>query len=522
MADLVTHTRSMIPTPALQTSSDALPPLLSNSSDDDENDLAQAFVQASSSNRDNSQSPPPQSASRTNQPVQYSARRRHVIRRTYDSTDEEDYDGKDVVDTRKLREQMMGGRDAAETVVVTVEKPNHNSHLPSLAANIKRGLRGAFRPGKPSSSSRSLSTVSSENNAARVPPDASAVPDRTRTPSPPPQAPTPPSPDSGEEDTEGEEEQRMLSEEERGKLAIEQSRLERESRRLRRKPDRSKEDDCRLLDIASRLSKLSSTLAENVWRGGAGGGGGDGGGGGSLRTRAARTRCNGGMGKKTGTSSRNRLVFPPHQHYNNNCSTCSNGKGESGGKGRKPSSPSSSNCHNCTENISGAQATGLSSSKDNCVVSPVSDGNSPSSLFIGNESTSLRHHHHATTSSQHLRTPSGKRKKTWMALEAVKTLGRSVLSDGLGRRASTAGNHGGGAERRNDSNGVTGTAAGRTGGGGDGTGNVYEELGSRLTERGERLKQSSEASERMKRDAGDMAAAARSLRQRQQNKGFFG
>lgn len=53
-----------------------------------------------------------------------------------------------------------------------------------------------------------------------------------------------------------------LSVEDREQLSLEQSRLERESRRIKRKPLRSPVDDSRLVDIANRLSCISSTLAE--------------------------------------------------------------------------------------------------------------------------------------------------------------------------------------------------------------------------------------------------------------------
>lgn len=183
MADVLTQTRRLVPTPDIDAATDDLtPPLPSN--------------------------------------VQYSARRLHVINRTYDSSDDSDGEpprlmrltGSDV-DIDELRQDMMS--NVSPDAIVTVEGKSLRAGLGGITKGIKDKLR------------RQDSTPEDDDPAAFLSPKG-----------------------------------KPLSVDDREDLALEQSRLERESRRLKRKPERNPLDDSRLEDIANRLSRISSTLAD--------------------------------------------------------------------------------------------------------------------------------------------------------------------------------------------------------------------------------------------------------------------
>lgn len=273
-----------------------------------------------------------------------------------------------------------------------------------------------------------------------------------------------------------------LTQEERENLAIEQSRLERESRRLRRKPDRSKTDDNRLLDIASQLSKLSSTLADNVTVR-------------NLRTprtptgnkaTLSGTRTPGvigagpigpakqGQGQMPQNVGLNKSLNLPRQGHASG--VVSHGLGQGGGQGGgltptgpqpdlakqhalvqpadMPTRKASRSKHPHNRHTGGQQqqqGERLMKTHDGTVLSPVTDDGLDATHRGGNvllerkypdaattrpasSSTAHGHGHHNTTTSSgnstnaspatqqqqaHLRTPnSGKRKKTWMSFEA--------------------------------------------------------------------------------------------------------
>lgn len=217
-------------------------------------------------------------------PIQYSARRRHILRRTYDSTSSSDCDGPhsgddhdtpdanqlDQMDVQSLRRQLMQGADI-DTPIVTVEHRAHRGHLASFRRNLRNARKApAEASGLPSVDSAVNRGVDAVDNLAW---DAMLDDNvdagggkRTRSPSPPPAAPTPPSSVPDDDDLDDlavpMSPPVSLTLEERETLNKEQSKLERESRRLKRKPNRSKVDDLRLQEIASHLSKLSSTLAD--------------------------------------------------------------------------------------------------------------------------------------------------------------------------------------------------------------------------------------------------------------------
>lgn len=539
MASLLSHTKTLMPTsssgPGSSSASAQLPPVVDGDDDDDEHDLAQAFVYTQSSSKD--QISPQPSSNQGLHPLQYSARRRHVVKRTYDSSDD---------DENHEHLQTPGGKKGRghhgkldENKVSATDKPSTRS----IAASLKRGLRNKFRSNKNATNAPN-SNPDDVNSPANI--DSHA---HSRTPSPPPNAPTPPSslPDSEHHavqtmqiddiddyiDVTDDDDTRELTEEEREQLALEQSRLERESRRLRRKPDRSKHDDNRLLDIATRLSKLSSTLADNV----------------SSRTGVTVNAKNGHYGvcalgnvpPKTPRNKPNSASVPPI-----NKTLVDD---DAGLPYKPPKSKISLSDDKNKGNIKDDQFDDLSvppllsakalkdhnhhnnGSLKGLDISPLSDNNNNNN---NNASRSTTFHPQPHTSSN-MKAPASKHKKTWMAsFQAVRSLGRSVLTEGLGRKPSgnntnnstNSSNHSTvstsnlkphGNNRESSSNVMpSGTNSSSS------TSNVYKELGSRLNERGQKLQQTSQASEQMRNDAGDLAAAARALRQRQQNKGFFG
>lgn len=112
----------------------------------------------------------------------------------------------------------------------------------------------------------------------------------------------------------------------------------------------------------------------------------------------------------------------------------------------------------------------------------------------------------------------GKRRKGWLSLEAgvasIREMGRSW------RSATSRG------KEKEGSGGASGSVGG--GGGGvstrkaqGGQGNAFAEMGEKMKVRGEKLGSAAEGSEQMANDAGDMLAAVRMLKQRNQKTGLF-
>lgn len=480
MATLLSHTKTLMPGSNGGTSTSSLPPVVAlddaDDDDDDENDLAQAFVHAQSSNKD-AISPQPSSNQAPAANLQYSARRRHIVKRTYDSSDD---------DEAMMNFNLSNDPKQSDSKIIIVEKTSARS---TLAASLKRGLRNTFRSPTTSAGSNSVKRNSiSSSQGSDIVADKEKLRVRS-TPSPPPEAPTPPSslPDSDAAldeldaaDAADDDDVRELTEEEREALALEQSRLERESRRLRRKPDRSKHDDNRLLDIATRLSKLSSTLADNV----------------SSRNGAAL------VGKSfVPKTPRGHKPGGNHHLHHTLVSPIDKTLADDEDKLDDLSTPPilsvsalKQQAHNPNDSLKGLD------------VSPMSDTHKSSAT--------------KSASFHPNKAPPSKHKKTWMAsFQAVRSLGRVVLSEGLGRKPSAGGNAPSSSSNLKHSAGTShkDTAASTAS-----ASQVYNELGARLNERGQKLQQTANASDRMKKDAGDLASAARALRQRQQNKGFFG
>ncbi|KAI0561825.1 hypothetical protein FGB62_71g014 [Gracilaria domingensis] len=172
-------------------------------------------------------------------PVQYSANHRHVIYRTYESSDSSDGEGSlSVPDVPEEPPKSLPKPPVHPVQPVRLASPPTSpttdvSLLPSPQTNrvsvqakrsslatFKKGIRGKLRL---------------NDSNSNTPRGAN------------PTEPTMPAP---------------VAKQSRESLVVEQNLLERESRRLKRKPYRSPDDDKRLLDIAGALSRISSTLAE--------------------------------------------------------------------------------------------------------------------------------------------------------------------------------------------------------------------------------------------------------------------
>ncbi|CAN8063391.1 unnamed protein product [Agarophyton chilense] len=170
-------------------------------------------------------------------PVQYSARRRHVIYRTYDSSDSSNSSQSDSLSVpdelpkpprKPAALQPPPSPPLSPTMDMSVftsptsrEPPRDNAHVKrSSLANFKKGIRGKLRIND--------STINTLREATS-------------------NEPTIPAP---------------VAKKSRDHLLQEHNQLERESRRLKRKPFRSSQDDKRLMDIATALSRICSSLAE--------------------------------------------------------------------------------------------------------------------------------------------------------------------------------------------------------------------------------------------------------------------
>lgn len=471
---------------ALESTEESASPANGNGCDDDDDDdygdlaLISTFSHSERSHDSSNSS----SSQRYNIPqspngrrrVQYSARRRHVVRRTYDSSSSSSFgsltDFED--DTNTLRRHLMNGADANS--VVTVE------HKPRLhLSSFKRGLKGAFRnnqfasdgpslskrPGKSLSNGVSLSDGVTSGDLAEL------------SPSPTPEAPTPPSSLPDDDDLEDlrvpSSKLKILTEEQRETLTLEQSRLERESRRLKRKPERTLSDDKRLIEIAERVSTLSSTLAEST---------------------------------ESPDFEKGIIRPPPLTQDGLAAKKSSHSKGERDNTSSREDGHVGSN--GTRKGFFSVGKAGRGSGAVNSALSPVTEDEDS----CGNG----RDEEVASTRSK-AGTPS-KRKKGWMSIEMVATfkmLGRSVRNTTLSGRGDGSGLDSGGSSAFTNGKGKSGSNSvsdtGRAG-------SVYSELGNKLSERGERLGVTAEGAEEMKNDASDMLAATRALRQRQQ-KGFF-
>lgn len=578
-----------------------LPPIVSGDEDDEYDDddmrMASAHQQNIQTGRDDILSSSSARNASSAIPVQYSARRRHVVQRTYDSTSsssasslkldaalaQRNADDVDLeTDTASLRRQLMQGAEAGAAVVTVEHRASRGHHL----AGLRRGLRGALRGGNggsessastksavlpPSDANCSVSTVDSALTPSPPPfplPTESST--RTtsqtpRTPSSPPAAPTPPSsvPDDDPDNLDDltvPQPLEALSQDQCEKLAREQSRLERESRRLRRKPERSKQDQLQLLDIASRLSKLSSTLADasvksNGFTGmdtssSSNAGGSSSGGGGRLKSLllpTARTQQQTSPQQPPTTS-------PPPPPPPSPLPPPSLLPPPSPAPVPSPSSDTTqrlglarqgSQLQHHRKGIFGVGGKTRSTNAAAAVVvtSPLTDDG------VANQEHAARY-----STAHPAKTPSGgggKRKKTWLALEAgmapFKAFGRTVRNTALASRgdstpsaSSVNASSSGDASHSTSGNGAAAsipsskTPSSRQGRKSNvaplfsdatrkrqsGTTSAFAELSERLAQRSEKLGAAADASEQMASDAGDMLSAARALRQRQQ-KGAF-
>lgn len=169
-------------------------------------------------------------------PVQYSAHHKHIIHRTYESSDSSDDSRSDSeMDLPKAQPTKQPKKPPVPQLRVSspptspvadvelVCSPEHQKVVieakRTSLAGFTKGLREKLRINDPSPNQQ---------------PSA-----------PPPVAISSP-----------------ITKEKRDRFVQEQMRLERESRRLNRKPERTAADEQRLLEIASSLSRLSSILAE--------------------------------------------------------------------------------------------------------------------------------------------------------------------------------------------------------------------------------------------------------------------
>lgn len=115
-------------------------------------------------------------------------------------------------------------------------------------------------------------------------------------------------------------------------------------------------------------------------------------------------------------------------------------------------------------------------------------------------------------------TPS-RRKKSWMAFEAgmasIRGFGRSLRGAAKGKERDGMMN----GERMNSRNESVNRK--KMGYEGEAEGNAFTQAAQKVAQRGEKLEGVAEGSEQMANDAGDMLAAARALKQRNQRGGFF-
>lgn len=419
---------------------------------------------------------------------QYSFHRRHIIERTYSSTSDsseasfssdEDADtittaaatsadtSADVGDV-ELRRRLM--HDAPHHTVITVE--NARRFRPQLAG-LKRGLKDKVR---------AAVNVASGANASAVDSEASAP--TTNTPS----LELPNGYDDDDDLSYSAHDYPITPasvanhpprDELRDALTLEHAKLERESQRLNRKSQRSREDEGRLEVITSRLSKLSNTLGKGV----------------HPNAMAPATAPNllpidaNDFDHRTDHSIRARRVSPGARQTPSDEVDIVKKQG--------PTSPVTVE----ESDLDGAEE----------VPAPATESEDGSVKKQG-----------------------GRRKRGWQALEwKIRTIGRTVrmtawhAAVGSGAVSGGGGNGAGGSSSGGhvDDTGSS-TSGGRTSRWGgrerNSSASVFTEAGERLAERGERLEGVAEDSEQMATDAGDMLAAARALRQRNQSRGRVG
>lgn len=430
---------------------------------------------------------------------QYSARRKHVVRRTYDSTssssDDSEFRARLAHNFRPLPQHHSSTFSSDPSDAAKVPRPN--------LANFTRAFRSRIKPSTTPFSDTPSSVPPSSASITATESVASDAPGTTTsktipvedfgfgTPSTAPSAPTPPGsiPDDNHDSALTDLSipiSTSMTDDQRKVLTLEQSQLERESRRLKRKPDRTRLDETRLLDIASRLSKLSSTLAET----------------GDMSESSLRAR--------NLFSPRVPPAFQLSRMEKDRETLVKSANGVTGKQMGNTINPSRRGSNS---------VFGLKTGRAQAVLSPITvDGEDDVGVDGTEEETSP-----ATGLGARGVTPSStkavsKRKKTWMALEAgmapFKALGRSVRNTALpptmtpkaGRRGATSGISLSNSFRADD----TGTR--RKGAGGS----AFTDVAERLDDRAVKLNQAVEASDRMTTDASDMLAAARALRQRQQ------
>lgn len=253
----------------------------------------------------------------------------------------------------------------------------------------------------------------------------------------------------------------VLSEEERESLTLEQSRLEREVRRMKRLgAERTRHEDKRLEEMITRIGKIREKLGDATEGEGL-----------SEDEKARGLRSVAKMSQRL--ERRKTVIF---------------GRGPKGEKkedGRK-------------------------------VGEGIEEGTTPSKSepsATESEKSSSRH----SQGQAHPGTNS-KRKKGWLALEAgvasIRVLGRNLRGGGKTREKEGAwesGGHGAGVGKDIE-NGRRGAAV---------QGNAFAETAQKMHERGEKLGSTAEGADQMAKDAGDMLAAVRALRQKNQRGGFF-
>lgn len=354
----------------------------------------------------------PSSSPAANPYVQYSARKLHIVHRTYDSSE----DGSDFDSSQPLNQQQHSHlNDEVDLCSLRQDMMNH-AHPHDVVTVESKGIRASLHTFK-----EKLRKPESNRSFAEDK-------DKPNIPPPSPRG-------------------KPLSTDDREDLAVEQSRLERESRRLKRKPQRSPDDDSRLEDIANRLSRISSTLAD----------------GGAFEP--AETSPITPAPNSSGPPSSKKVAFnkPPRLERST------------------PVSP-------------------LADHDEELAFDSVEDEGAPQSARANQKPGSSK-----------------RKKKGWMALEAgvasFRALGRTMRTSAVSTGKDSKPDADMSPTRRgNGKKTPSSHSAGES---------VFSDTTDRLNKRGERLNSMSNEADEMNSDAGDMLAAARSLRQRNQKGGFF-
>lgn len=444
--------------------------------------------------------------SNNSSPVQYSARRMHIIRRTYDSSDTESQISEPSppshTSLEKLRAQALDSQSlSVPNTPTTISDSNQNGgviELPDLPQdNITKLNQSSSEEQNQQHTNENTSDEDVEMLRKQMRDDANpnattvtiegkklrtgfgelrkGLRDKLRIP------------DHGNKASSAAtktmsngilRKQSNLTKTECHQLSEEHVALERESKRLMRKPDRTEEDNSRLEQIAETLSKLSSTLAEV----------------------ADENQNNIDMNTQEENESNDKESKQKDKH-----------RGLSVKKSMFGGSRQTTN----TNNGKPSRMVKTDRIPNNEPLSPVTDEDIDLTFEVVDGEEIIPTTQPPESDTQGSNAQLSKRKKGWMAIEAgvasLRALGTRVRGGNV--------NHGY-HDKKNDHVG------GRLGGRSktlnrDSNGNVFVETTQRLHERGEKLNNTANDAEQMANDADDMLAAVRALRQRKQKGGFF-